>query len=100
MLVSTRQNSIVNRLNKTRTEIAPSDSAAHLEAEREAHLAAKRKAANEVVRAQKAEADRLTKDRRDAKLRSEADWQALTGQDRVENEGKSNEDGWDEDDFM
>ena len=45
--------------------------------------------------------ERLAKERREDKERSEAEWNALYGDGRVEEEGKSNADGgWDEDDFM
>ena len=100
VLVPARSNPTVNRLSKTRTEIIPSKSAAHLSAEREAHLVSKRRIANEALRKERAEEARLTKERREAKVKGEADWQALCGQDRVEEEGKGNWEGWNEDDFM
>lgn len=42
----------------------------------------------------------ILKQKREEKIRGEADWNALVGSDRVEEEGVSNEDGWREDDFM
>ena len=100
ILVSTRANAIVNRLNKTRTEVPPAESRAHLAAEREAHRAAQRAVANEALRKQHGEEARRARERREAKQRDEAEWKALYGQERVEDEGRGNWEGWDEDDFM
>lgn len=55
---------------------------------------------NEAEAKRRKEVDRILKQKRDEKVRGEADWQALVGNDRVEEEGVSNEDGWVEDDFM
>lgn len=43
---------------------------------------------------------RLAKERREDKVKGQADWEALYGSARVEEEGVSNEAGWDGDDFM
>jgi hypothetical protein len=100
ILVNTRLNPIVNRLTKTRTEIPPPESSQHLRDEKEAHQAAKRKVLNEAESKRRKEEARLTKERREMKERNAADWDALVGSSRVEEEGVSNEDGWNEDDFM
>ena len=63
-------------------------------------MAAERKVANEALRKKHGEEARLAKEWRNAKIKDEADWQALYGQDRVEDEGKGNWEGWNEDDFM
>ncbi|MCJ1440058.1 MAG: hypothetical protein MMC23_000540 [Stictis urceolatum] len=99
--LTTRTNAIINRLQKTRTEIPPPASTSHLRESRDANLAAKRKVANEVLRKKKKEEDRLATERRENKAKSEAEWNALYGDGRVQDEGRSNNDGgWDEDDFM
>lgn len=85
---------------KTRTEIPPPLSSQHLREAKEVHSSAKRKAANEVEAKRRKEEAKVQKQRREEKLRGEAEWDALVGSDRVEEEGISNENGWDEDDFM
>ena len=42
----------------------------------------------------------MVRERREEKVRGEAEWNALYGEGRVEEEGRSNQDGFDEDDFM
>jgi hypothetical protein len=99
--VATRVNATINRLQKTRTEIAPPQSTSHLREERDAHVAAKRKAANETLRAQRKAEEKLAKARKDEKERGEREWEDLIGEDRVLTEGRSNQEGgFDEDDFM
>ena len=99
-MVPTRTNTVINRLNKTKTEISPAESTQHLMTEKEAHLAKKRKTANEALRVKRKDEDRLRQQQRDEKLNREAAWSDLTSQDAVEREGRSNEDGFDEDNFM
>lgn len=64
-------------------------------------MAAKRKVTNEGLQKQKKEEARLVRERREEKLRAEAEWNALYGDGRIEEEGTSNVDGgFNEDDFM
>jgi len=100
ILLPHRLNPIINRLNKTRTEIPPPESTAHLQEARNAHHAALRKAANEVVQRRKKEEARLAKERREEKAKKESAWEDLYGEDRVREAGVANQGGWDEDDFM
>lgn len=100
VLVAARTNAIINRLNKTRTEISPAESTQHLRTEKEEHMSKVRKSANEVIRLKRKEEERLKQQQRDEKINREAAWTDLISQDTIEREGKSNEDGFDEDDFM
>ena len=101
MHVATRTNAIINRLTKTKSEIPPPASTAHLREAKDAHLQDQRRATNEVLRRERKKEERVAKERREEKERGEAEWEALYGSGRVEEEGKSNTDGgWDEDDFM
>ena len=43
---------------------------------------------------------RLAKERREEKFKAEAEWETLYGAGRVEEEGRGNDEGWDEDSFM
>ena len=56
--------------------------------------------ANEALSKTRKEEQRLAKKRREEKFRAEAEWDALYGAGRVEEEGRGNEEGWDEDGFM
>lgn len=67
---------------------------------RDANLAAKRKITNEALRKQKKEEARVTMERREEKVRNEAEWNALYGDARVQEEGHGNDEGWDSDNFM
>lgn len=98
--MAARTNAVINRLNKTRTEISPAESTQHLRTEKEEHMSKIRKSANETIRLKRKEEERLRQQQRDEKLNREAAWKSLTSQDAVEQEGMSNEDGFDEDDFM
>ncbi|MCJ1401735.1 hypothetical protein MMC11_004952 [Xylographa trunciseda] len=101
ILLPTRVNATINRLTKTRTEIPPPASSAHLLAERDAHLAELRKATNAELQKRKKEEARLAKERREEKVRKERDWEELYGEEAVNGEGRANnQDGFDEDDFM
>ncbi|MCJ1475339.1 hypothetical protein MMC13_004001 [Lambiella insularis] len=99
ILLPTRVNATINRLTKTRTEIAPPASSAHLLAEREAHLAGLRKMTNAELQKRRKEEARLAKERREEKVRKERDWEELYGEDAVR-ERAAEQGGWDEDDFM
>jgi hypothetical protein len=89
--VEQRDNAIVNRLNKTRVEKFPD-----FRAEREADQKEKRKAERIQREEQKA------KDREEKKRREELRYQKDHAYDGImrEDNMQSNEDGFDEDDFM
>jgi hypothetical protein len=89
--VEQRDNAIVNRLNKTRVEKFPD-----FRAEREADQKEKRKAERIQREEQKA------KDREEKKRREELRYQKDHAYDDImrEDNMQSNEDGFDEDDFM
>lgn len=89
--VEQRENAIVNRLNKTRVEKFPD-----FRAEREADQKEKRKAERIQREEQKA------KDREEKKRREELRYQKDHAYDDImrEDNMQSNEDGFDEDDFM
>lgn len=42
----------------------------------------------------------MAKERREEKVNRESEWRELYGEERVESGGRSNLEGWDEDDFM
>ncbi|KAL9613993.1 MAG: hypothetical protein Q9167_001473 [Letrouitia subvulpina] len=90
--VPTRQNPIINRLNKTRT-IASADT---LFAEKEAHLAELRQKAREKAKEVRKEEERVKRERKEEKWRREHAYEELMGGEG----GRSNEEGWDEEDFM
>ncbi|MCJ1340224.1 hypothetical protein MMC09_005518 [Bachmanniomyces sp. S44760] len=98
----TRSNPLINKLAKTRTEIPPPQSTAHLESAREEHLATKRKLANADAKKKYKDEERKRREAREVREREEREWEDLNGARRVEEEGKSNleDGGWDEDDFM
>ncbi|KAI4154894.1 MAG: hypothetical protein LQ340_001372, partial [Diploschistes diacapsis] len=98
--LATRLTPPLNRLHKTRTEIAPPQSTPHLRDARDAHLAARRRAANEVLARQRKDDARLAKERREGKEREKREWEELYGPGRVEEQGVGSREGWDEDGFM
>ncbi|KAL8926401.1 MAG: hypothetical protein Q9208_002944 [Pyrenodesmia sp. 3 TL-2023] len=92
ILVPTRLNPTVNRLMKTRTVV----SADGLFAEKEQHLSELRAKARERAKEARKEEERLKKERRDEKYQREHAYEDLEA-----GGGKlSNQDGFDEDDFM
>ncbi|KAL8891408.1 MAG: hypothetical protein Q9215_001550 [Flavoplaca cf. flavocitrina] len=98
ILIPTRQNPIINRLMKTRTV----SSADELFADKENHLSELRAKAREKAKEARKEEERLAKERREEKYRREHAYEDLMkGDDEGDGGGKrSNQDGWDEDDFM
>ncbi|KAL8711348.1 MAG: hypothetical protein Q9220_004245 [cf. Caloplaca sp. 1 TL-2023] len=98
ILVPTRSNPVINRLMKTRT-VASADG---LFAKKEQHLSELRAKAREKAKETRKEEDRLKKERRDDKYKREHAYEDLMkGDDDQEGGGKrSNQDGWDDDDFM
>ncbi|KAL8908693.1 MAG: hypothetical protein Q9207_000661 [Kuettlingeria erythrocarpa] len=98
ILVPTRLNPTVNRLMKTRT-VASADG---LFAEKEQHLSELRAKAREKAKEARKEEERLKKERRDEKYKREHAYEDLMrGDDEEAGGGKlSNQDGFDEDDFM
>lgn len=102
ILLPTRQNAIVNRLNKTRTVV---DSTEHLAAEKEAHLKALRAVENERKRVLKKEEERVRREQREEKWRREHAYEelhkGLGGDADEDGEGEGNNAGMeDEEDFM
>ncbi|KAI4167304.1 MAG: hypothetical protein LQ343_007307 [Gyalolechia ehrenbergii] len=98
ILVPTRLNPTINRLMKTRT-VASADG---LFAEKEQHLSELRAKAREKAKEARKEEERLKKERKDKKYRREHAYEDLMkGDDAEEGGGKrSNQEGWDDDDFM
>ncbi|KAL8694746.1 MAG: hypothetical protein Q9218_000672 [Villophora microphyllina] len=97
-LVPTRLNPTINRLMKTRTVT----SADGLFAEKEQHLSEVRTKARERAKEARKEEERLKKERQDEKYRREHAYEDMMNGD-VDGEGggkRSNQDGWDDDDFM
>ena len=95
--VPVRLNPTINRLNKTRT-IGSADT---LFADKEEHLAELRTKAREKAKQAAKESEKLRKDRRDEKWAREHAYETLMKGEDGEGSGlKSNEDGFDEDDFM
>lgn len=90
--VATRQNPVVNRLSKTRT-IASADT---LFAEKEAHLAELRQKAREKAKEVRKEEERVKRERKEEKWKREHAYDELMSGEG----GRSNEEGWDEEDFM
>ncbi|KAL8704887.1 MAG: hypothetical protein Q9201_001955 [Fulgogasparrea decipioides] len=96
-LVPTRLNPTINRLMKTRT-VASADG---LFAEKEQHLSKLRAKARERAKEVRKEEERLKKERQDEKYKREHAYEDLMKGDDDEGGGKrSNQDGWDDDDFM
>ncbi|KAL8731270.1 MAG: hypothetical protein Q9166_003494 [cf. Caloplaca sp. 2 TL-2023] len=98
ILVPTRLNPTINRLMKTRT-VASSDA---LFADKEKHLSEVRAKAREKAKEARKEEERLMKERREEKYKREHAYEDLMkGDDEGDGGGKrSNQDGWDDDDFM
>ncbi|KAL9602244.1 MAG: hypothetical protein Q9219_001968 [cf. Caloplaca sp. 3 TL-2023] len=98
VLVPTRLNPTINRLMKTRT-VASADG---LFADKEQHLSELRAKAREKAKEARKEEERLKRERTDQKYKREHAYEDLMkGDDDVEGGGKrSNQEGWDEDDFM
>ena len=92
VLVPTRTNAVINRLEKTKTVRAADE----LQAAKEAYLKEQRRLKRKEAEAKKKEEDKLLLDRRMEKEEKERAWEDL----RRTGEGRSNEDGFDEDDFM
>ena len=93
ILVPTRTNAIINRLEKTRTIGSASD----LPAAKETYLSQQRAKKRAESERKKKEEERVMRERREEKEGRERGWEALR---KGEGEGRSNEEGWDEDDFM
>lgn len=104
ILIPTRHNAIINRLTKTRT-ITSTDS---LAPDKEAHLKQLRAKAHAVKQAERKEEERVRKEQREEKWRREHAYEELhkglgedDGGDADEGtRGRSNQEEWDEDDFM
>ena len=93
-LVPTRTNASINRLEKTRTLTSASD----LPAAKETYLKQQRVEKRKLADAHTKEENRIMQERRREKEEKERAWEELrTG---GEGGGKSNAEGWDEDDFM
>ncbi|KAL8674944.1 MAG: hypothetical protein Q9168_000647 [Polycauliona sp. 1 TL-2023] len=97
-LVPTRLNPTINRLMKTRT-VSPVD---ELFANKEQHLSELRAKAREKAKEARKEEERVTKERREEKYRREHAYEDLmNGDQEGDGSGKrSNQDAWDDDDFM
>lgn len=96
ILIPTRLNPIINRLNRTRTVLDPDD----LPSLREAHLAEIRKNANAEKKEKKKEEERVARERREEKERMEKGYVGLMHGDDEMEARRMNEEGWDDDDFM
>ena len=95
ILVPTRTNAVINRLEKTRT-VRPAD---ELPAAKDAYTKEQRRLKRNEAEAKKKEEDRRLNEMRLEKEEKERAWEAL--RQGGSGEGlKSNEDGFDEDDFM
>ncbi|KAL8781456.1 MAG: hypothetical protein Q9194_000329 [Teloschistes cf. exilis] len=98
ILVPTRLNPTINRLMKTRTVV----SADGLFAEKEQHLSELRAKARERAKESRKEDERVKKERQEEKYRREHAYEDMMNGD-VDEEGggkRSNQEGWDDDDFM
>ena len=82
------------------TEIPPPESTQHLQDAQATHLSEKRRAENKVVKEKRLEEERKLKKLREEKERGQQEWDGLYGEGRVQEEGKGNWEGFDEDDFM
>lgn len=96
ILIPTRLNPIINRLNRTRTVLDPDD----LPSLREAHLAEIRKNANAEKKEKKKEEERVARERREEKEKMEKGYVGLMHGDDEMEARRMNEEGWDDDDFM
>ncbi|KAI4107737.1 MAG: hypothetical protein L6R37_001422 [Teloschistes peruensis] len=98
ILVPTRLNPTINRLMKTRTVV----SADGLFAEKEQHLSELRAKARERAKESRKEDERVKKERQEEKYRRDHAYEDMMNGD-VDEEGggkRSNQEGWDDDDFM
>lgn len=91
-LVPTRLNPTINRLEKIRT-IRPAD---ELQAAKEAYLATQRAEKRREAERKKKEDEKIMRERREEKERKERGYEELNDDELK----RSNEEGWDEDDFM
>ncbi|CAD6579268.1 MAG: hypothetical protein ASARMPRED_009019 [Alectoria sarmentosa] len=91
VLIPTRQNPIINRLEKTR-QIRSVD---ELPADKEAYLSQQRAKKRVENDKRKKEEEKVARERREDKERRERGYQDLMAEG-----GRSNEEGFDEDDFM
>ena len=96
VLVPTRLNATINRLNKTRTVADP----ASLATDKEAHLKVLRGEANQQRQAERKEEERLRKEQREEKWKRDHAYEELHAGLESGEVGRSNADGFDEDDFM
>lgn len=98
LLVPTRLNPTINRLMKTRT-VASADG---LFAEKEQHLSELRAKAREKAKETRKEDEKVKKERQEEKYRREHAYEDMMNGDIDEEGGgkRSNQDGWDDDDFM
>ena len=92
ILVPMRTNAIVNRLEKTKTI----RSADELPGAKDGYLKEQRRVKRKEAEGKKKEEERLLLERRMEKEEKERAWEEL----RRGGEGRSNEEGFDEDDFM
>lgn len=93
LLVPTRLNATINRLDKTRTIGSPDE----LPAAKEAYLKTQRTEKRKIADAKAKEESRVAQERRREKEEKERAWEELT---KSGEGGRSNEVGFDEDDFM
>ncbi|KAL9065462.1 MAG: hypothetical protein Q9161_008223 [Pseudevernia consocians] len=91
LLIPTRSNATINRLDKTR-RVRPADD---LFADKEAHLARQRATKRVENEQRKKEEEKVARERREEKERRERGYEDLMAE-----AGRSNEEGFDEDDFM
>lgn len=96
LLVPNRLNATINRLQKTRAVV----DADELPALKETHLASLRARANAAKKALRKEEERVARERKEDKWRREHAYEELMHADDGGSVGRSNEQGWDEDDFM
>ena len=91
-LLPTRSNAIINRLSKTRTILPSSD----LAASKETYLTGQRAEKRREAEKKRKEEERVGRERREEREGRERAWMELG----KEGEGRSKEEGWDEEDFM
>ena len=91
ILVPTRTNATINRLEKTRTV----RSADELPAAKEEYLAGVRAERRREAEVRKKEEERVARERREEREGREKGWEEL-----MQGQGRSNEEGFDEDNFM
>ena len=96
ILTPTRSNPIINRLSKTRT-ILPAD---ELAVAKEVYLSGQRAEKRREAERKRKEEERVGRERREEREGKERGWRELAAGGGEEGGGRSNEEGWDEDDFM